>query len=65
MERKSDKLGTVCVGCWKDILKDEDIFYDEDGQPFCEECYENLVGFDHVDEDAGSVRRDEKRKQGI
>ena len=59
----SERLGTVCVGCWKDIENDEEIFYDSEDQPLCEDCYERLVGFDN--EDVGSVRRDKKRIERV
>lgn len=63
MRTKESKLGTVCVCCWKDIENTDDVWYDENDQPMCEECYGNNVGFE--DEDAGSICRNEKRKQRI
>ena len=37
-----DDLGVVCQGCWKDISPDE-VYYDDEDNPYCEECYDRIV----------------------
>ena len=37
-----DDLGVVCQGCWEDISP-EDVYYDNEDNPYCKECYERIV----------------------
>ena len=37
-----DDLGVVCQGCWEDIPP-EDVYYDNEDNPYCRECYERIV----------------------
>jgi len=34
---------TVCIACWRIIPDGEDIYFD-DGEPYCSDCYERIIG---------------------
>lgn len=47
---EEDAIGTVCQGCWRIIPENENVYTDDSGEPYCEECYGRLIGWEEEDE---------------